>query len=165
MQNVTPFGKRRRFIDARSSPRMPYWSFMFHLLEKRVADAFAARIRDLYDVAVPVLTEQPKQTSFGEIAVPAAFQLARQLKKAPRAIAQELAAAMGPIEGVTCAFRISDIRIFDDCQRSYRANRMVAHAPQTAATITLNFVLFLINTASFLYPLYHSTWQISRVAS
>ena len=35
----------------------------------------------------PVQTEQPKQSSFGEIAVPAAFQLARQLKKAPKAIA------------------------------------------------------------------------------
>jgi hypothetical protein len=124
---------------------------MFNLLENRVVDSFAARIRVFYGVAVPVLTEQPKQTSFGEIAVPAAFQLARQLKKAPRAIAQELVAAMGPIEGVTCALRISDTRIFDDCQRSYRANRMVAHAPQTAATITLYFVLFLINTASFLY--------------
>jgi hypothetical protein len=126
MQNVTPFGKRRRFIDARSSPRMPYWSFMFHLLEKRVADAFAARIRDLYGVAVPVQTEQPKQTSFGEIAIPAAFQLARQLKKAPRAIAQELAAAMGPIEGVTCALRISDIRIFDDGRDHYVVFRTVS---------------------------------------
>jgi arginyl-tRNA synthetase len=74
---------------------------MFLLLEKRVADAFAARIRELYVATVPVRTEQPKQASFGEIAIPAAFQLARQLKKAPRAIAQELAAAMGPIEGVT----------------------------------------------------------------
>ena len=40
-------------------------------------------------------TEQPKQASFGEIAVPAAFQLARQLKKAPKAIAAELSDAVG----------------------------------------------------------------------
>ena len=73
---------------------------MFHLLEKRIADAFAARIESLYGVTGPAQTEQPKQPSFGEIAVPAAFQLARQLKKPPKAIAAELSAAVGSIEGV-----------------------------------------------------------------
>jgi arginyl-tRNA synthetase len=64
---------------------------MFHLLEKRVAAAISARISSLYAIEPGVQTEQPKQASFGEIAVPAAFQLARQLKKAPKAIASELA--------------------------------------------------------------------------
>jgi len=73
---------------------------MFHLLEKRIATAFAAKIDALYSVNGPVQTEQPKQASFGEIAVPAAFQLARQLKKAPKAIAGELSNAVGAIEGV-----------------------------------------------------------------
>src|SRR5579864_2017443 len=73
---------------------------MFHLLEKRVADAFAAKISALYGVNDPVSTEQPKQAAFGEIAVPAAFQLARQLKKAPKAIATELSNAVGAIDGV-----------------------------------------------------------------
>jgi arginyl-tRNA synthetase len=73
---------------------------MFHLLEKRVAEAFAARIESLYGVAGATQTEQPKQSSFGEMAVPAAFQLARQLKKAPKAIAAELAAAVGAIDGI-----------------------------------------------------------------
>ena len=79
---------------------MPYWLFMFHLLEKRIAEAFAAKINTLYSVDGPVQTEQPKQASFGEIAVPAAFQLARTLKKAPKAIAAELSDAVGTIEGV-----------------------------------------------------------------
>ena len=79
---------------------MGYWFFMFHLLEKRIAEAFAAKISALYSVDGPVQTEQPKQASFGEIAVPAAFQLARQLKKAPKAIAAELSNAVGTIEGV-----------------------------------------------------------------
>ena len=74
---------------------------MFHLLEKRIAEAFASRIESLYGVAGPAQTEQPKQSSFGEIAVPAAFQLARQLKKAPKAIAAELSTAVGAIEGVS----------------------------------------------------------------
>jgi arginyl-tRNA synthetase len=73
---------------------------MFAELEKRIADAFASKIQELYGLAVSVQTEQPKQSSFGETAVPAAFQLARKLKKAPRAIAQELSAAVGSIDGV-----------------------------------------------------------------
>src|SRR5262245_34493619 len=74
---------------------------MFHILEKRIAEAFASRIEFVYGIAVPVQAEQPKQTSFGELAVPSAFQLARQLKKAPKAIAGELAAAVGPLEGIS----------------------------------------------------------------
>ena len=73
---------------------------MFSILEKRIAEAISARIRSLYDVETQVQIEQPKQSSFGELALPAAFQLARQLKKAPKAIATEIAAAGGPIEGV-----------------------------------------------------------------
>src|SRR5580704_17942484 len=73
---------------------------MFHVLEKRIASAFASRIQALYGIATPVQTEQPKQSSFGEIALPAAFQLARELKKTPRAIAQDLLADVGTIEGV-----------------------------------------------------------------
>jgi len=73
---------------------------MFHVLEKRIAGAVASRIKSVYGIETQVQTEQPKQSSFGEIAVPAAFQLARELKKAPRTIAQELLADIGPIEGV-----------------------------------------------------------------
>src|SRR5579862_210517 len=73
---------------------------MFHVLEVRIAQAFAARVEALYGVIGPVQTEQPKQSSFGEIAVPAAFQLARQLKKAPKAIAADLSSGVA-IEGVS----------------------------------------------------------------
>src|SRR5947209_11932212 len=71
---------------------------MFHILEKRIADAVSARIESLYGLKIPVQTEQPKQASFGEVAVPAAFQLARELKKAPKAIAGDLAGIA--VEGV-----------------------------------------------------------------
>ncbi len=73
---------------------------MFHLLEKRIASAISLRIQSLYGIETAVQIEQPKQSSFGELALPAAFQLARQLKKAPKAIASEIDAAGGPIEGV-----------------------------------------------------------------
>jgi arginyl-tRNA synthetase len=73
---------------------------MFNVLEKRIAAEFASRIESLYGVTTPVQTEQPKQSAFGEIALPAAFQLARQLKKAPKAIAAELLRSGSVIEGV-----------------------------------------------------------------
>ncbi len=73
---------------------------MFHILEKRIADAIAASVKAVYGVDVAVQTEQVKQSSFGELAMPAAFQLARQLKKAPKAIATEISNAAGAIEGV-----------------------------------------------------------------
>jgi arginyl-tRNA synthetase len=73
---------------------------MFHTLEKRIAEAISARIRSLYGIETTVQIEQPKQSSFGELALPAAFQLARQLKKAPKAIAAEIMSVGSPIEGV-----------------------------------------------------------------
>jgi arginyl-tRNA synthetase len=73
---------------------------MFHVLEKRVAEAFGVRLKALYGVDTQVQIEQPKQTSFGELSLPAAFQLARSLKKAPKAIAAEIVAAAGAVEGV-----------------------------------------------------------------
>jgi arginyl-tRNA synthetase len=73
---------------------------MFHSIEKHVASAFRAHILVRYGLDLAVAVEQPRQSDFGEMAVPVAFQLAKQLRQAPRKIAAELAAEMGPIEGV-----------------------------------------------------------------
>jgi arginyl-tRNA synthetase len=74
---------------------------VFLLLEKRVQEAFHSHIQARYGVDLAVTIEQPKQAEFGELAVPAAFQLAKLLKQAPRKIAAELAAEIGPIEGIS----------------------------------------------------------------
>jgi arginyl-tRNA synthetase len=73
---------------------------MFHQLEKQVQRAFHDHVQARYGVDLVVAVEQPKQSDFGELAVPAAFQLAKQLKQAPRKIAAELVAGIGPIPGV-----------------------------------------------------------------
>ncbi len=73
---------------------------MFLILEQRVRDAFAARIREAYSLDLPVVIEQPREPQFGELAVPAAFSLARRLRRPPRRIAEELVAAMPPIPGI-----------------------------------------------------------------
>ena len=73
---------------------------MFHTIEKRVAGAFHAHIQIRYGIDLPVAVEQPRQSDFGEMAIPAAFQLAKELRQAPRKIAGELVAEIGPVDGV-----------------------------------------------------------------
>ena len=73
---------------------------MFHLLEKRIQEAFRAPLRDRYGIDSHFALEQPRQPSFGEIAVPVAFQLAKNLKQPPKKIATELVEAVGAIPGV-----------------------------------------------------------------
>jgi len=73
---------------------------VFHSIEKQVSSAFHAHIQARYGVDLQVNVEQPRQSEFGEMAVPAAFQLAKQLRQAPKKIAAELADEIGPIPGV-----------------------------------------------------------------
>ncbi len=73
---------------------------MFHSIEKQVSSAFHTHIQIRYGVDLAVAIEQPRQSEFGEMAVPAAFQLAKQLRQAPRKIAAELVDEIGSIPGV-----------------------------------------------------------------
>ena len=73
---------------------------MFHILEKQILDTVSNHIKTRYGVDVPVAVEQPKQASFGELAAPVAFQLAKQLKRAPKQIAEELARDLSGLPNV-----------------------------------------------------------------
>jgi arginyl-tRNA synthetase len=73
---------------------------VFHSIEKQVSSAFRAHIQARYGVDLPVAIEQPRQSDFGEMAVPAAFQLAKLLRQAPKKIAAELVEDLGSVEGV-----------------------------------------------------------------
>src|SRR5687767_3525116 len=51
--------------------------------------------------AMPALVlEYPPNRGLGDLGTPVAFELARRLRKAPRAIAQEIAGAFGTVDGV-----------------------------------------------------------------
>jgi arginyl-tRNA synthetase len=114
---------------------------MFHVLEKRVAEAFAARIKALYGVDTPTQTEQPKQTSFGEMSLPAAFQLARPLKKAPKAIAAEIVAAAGEIEGVSAIEIAGNGYLNVRFDRGYYAAGLLARAESAATASTEKIIV------------------------
>ena len=65
----------------------------------RVRDALA-QLHGITDSELTIPIEYPPNRTLGDLGTPVAFDLARRLKKAPRAIAQELAGALGPIPGV-----------------------------------------------------------------
>jgi arginyl-tRNA synthetase len=82
-------------------PRVVILEFpVFHSIEKQVSDAFHSHIQIRYGIDLPVPIEQPRQSEFGEMAVPSAFQLAKQLRQAPKKIAAELVDEIGPVPGV-----------------------------------------------------------------
>src|SRR5262245_29316054 len=70
-------------------------------LHARLKDALRATIRTHWNIDPPeiVLNQTPK-IEFGELATPLCFELARQLKKAPRALAEELINKTGKVDGV-----------------------------------------------------------------
>jgi arginyl-tRNA synthetase len=73
---------------------------VFLQLEKQIQAAFRESLNIRFGIDSEIVLEQPKQTSFGELAVPIAFQLARSLKQPPKKIAAELLEAVGDIPGV-----------------------------------------------------------------
>ena len=64
---------------------------MFDEIATKIAARIQERVAAKFQSKVKVSIEQPKQNSFGELAIPVAFQLARELKRPPRQIAEELA--------------------------------------------------------------------------
>src|SRR5512134_3746486 len=55
----------------------------------------------LDEAALPTIAlDYPPTRDLGDLGTPVAFELARRLRKAPRAIAQEVADAFGPLDGV-----------------------------------------------------------------
>jgi arginyl-tRNA synthetase len=73
-------------------------------VQERVRAHVARLLTELYaldqaDESIVVL-EYPPNREIGDLGTPIAFELARRLRKAPRAIAQEIAAAFGTLPGV-----------------------------------------------------------------
>jgi arginyl-tRNA synthetase len=75
-------------------------------VQRNIRARMAEAVARLYNIPIddPLLTaiavDVPPRRALGDLAAPLAFELARRLRKAPRAIAQEIAAALGRIEGI-----------------------------------------------------------------
>ena len=74
---------------------------MYRILQQRIQKQIEALLKERYGFELPSLVvELPPKIEFGEMALPVAFELAKRLKKAPRAIAQELQPELAKIAGV-----------------------------------------------------------------
>jgi arginyl-tRNA synthetase len=65
-----------------------------------LAHTFASTLALGPDEQPAIVIDVPPRRALGDLAVPVAFELARRLRTAPRAIAEDIAAALGPIDGV-----------------------------------------------------------------
>ena len=73
---------------------------MYLTLLHRLRETLAAHIHEKYGVELNVVLERPPKLEMGEAAAPVCFELAKRLKKAPRQIAQEIAASLPKIAGI-----------------------------------------------------------------
>jgi arginyl-tRNA synthetase len=74
---------------------------MYRISQQQLQTRIEALLMERYGIALAnLVVELPPKIEFGEMALPVAFELAKRLKKAPRAIAQELQAALAETRGV-----------------------------------------------------------------
>lgn len=73
---------------------------MYQTLTNRFREALSKHIRERYGAKLEIVLGRPPQPGMGEAASPVCFELAKQLKKAPRQIAQEIAANFGKVPGM-----------------------------------------------------------------
>ena len=73
---------------------------MYLALTNRLRNALAKHVREKYAVDLPIVLERPPKIEMGEAASPLCFELAKRLKRAPRQIAQEIAANLGKMDGI-----------------------------------------------------------------
>ena len=73
---------------------------MYLELKNRLEEHVKSVLKAKYDLDVEnIPIETPPDLRFGELATPVAFELARKLRKAPKAIAQEIVQALGAVRG------------------------------------------------------------------
>ncbi len=73
---------------------------MYRHLQRRLIQHVRDFLRQKYQVELEkIVVEQPPKLEFGEFALPLSFELAKKLRKTPRAIAQEVVAEMPVPDG------------------------------------------------------------------
>jgi arginyl-tRNA synthetase len=73
---------------------------LYRHLQRRLAQQVRDFLLRTYNIDQQnIVIEQPPKVEMGEYALPLAFELAKQLRKAPRKIAEEIVTGIGPIEG------------------------------------------------------------------
>jgi arginyl-tRNA synthetase len=106
-------------------------------IQQQVHAAIVSAVRQRFALEeVPAFgIETPPNRTLGDFAVTVAFQLARTLRKAPRAIAQELAEAVGTIPGIARIVSTPNgyLNLFLE-RRQFLLDRIGSNAPVAHAT-------------------------------
>ncbi|MBI4442482.1 MAG: arginine--tRNA ligase, partial [Acidobacteria bacterium] len=76
---------------------------MFLATQARIRQAVQEFVQRQFGVAVNVLLSQPPKLEMGDLALPLAMELARTLRRPPRQIAEEIAASLRTLGGITRA--------------------------------------------------------------
>jgi arginyl-tRNA synthetase len=115
---------------------------VYFTIASRFRAALAAFIEQSYGVALEAVLERPPRLEMGELSTPVAFELARRLKRAPRQIAQDIAAKLPSIEGISRVevAGAGYVNAFFDRARFWQgameeSSRPVAAAPPSAAKV------------------------------
>lgn len=111
-------------------------------LHDRLRAALHAALTRAYALdrdAASIPLETPPNRTFGDLGSPIAFELAKPLRKAPRAIAQELAAAIGPVEDVRAIVPAPNgyLNVFFDRAAFLTARLLGPAAPPAASGKTI----------------------------
>jgi len=114
---------------------------VFQDIEEKLASAIEEQLASKFDLKLKVSLEQPKQSSFGELAIPVAFQLARQLKRPPRQIAEELAKGLGEVQGVASLEIAGNGYINVRLDRGVYAESLVRQAAGPGRDVTTKIVV------------------------
>jgi arginyl-tRNA synthetase len=73
---------------------------VYRSLQQRLVEHIQQFLRQKYEVELPnLVVDQPPKVEMGEYALPFSFELAKRLRKAPRKIAEEVAAELPPLDG------------------------------------------------------------------
>src|SRR5437588_204327 len=74
---------------------------VYQTLTNRLREALGRHVRERYGAEVQIVLSRPPKLEMGEAASPVCFELAKQLKRPPRQIAQEIAANFGKVPGIS----------------------------------------------------------------
>src|SRR5215475_4020806 len=78
----------------------PFRGLLYRYLQRLLAERIRDFLRRNYRLEPErIVIDEPPKVQFGEYALPLAFELAKQLRKPPRKIAEEIVSGAGSIEG------------------------------------------------------------------
>lgn len=109
---------------------------LHEMLRTRIRQVLV-ELYDLDEQALPAIVIQyPPNRALGDLAITAAFELARVLRKAPRLIAAELVEALGPLDGVARAEATPAGYVNVYLDRAAHIRRVLGAQPPAAAADT-----------------------------